>query len=91
MSDEIPKMIASKSLTPERLAHKIYDEAIQETGGDAREASVIVMRFLTEALVYSAGVSTGGDEVTLKIVLEHLGKTIAEAPVHPLITSVRKP
>ena len=75
-------------LTPELLAHRIYDEAIVEAGGDKHEASVTVMRFLTEALVYSAGISCGGDEVSLKGVLKHLGKMIAESPIHPIVAAV---
>jgi hypothetical protein len=83
-----PPTPPTKPATPEVLAHEIYDQAIQEARGDEREASVTVMRFLTEALVYSAGVSTGGDEVALKGMLKHLGKMIAEAPVHPIVAAV---
>lgn len=70
--------------TPEGLAHAIYDEAIVEADGDKYEASFTVMRFLTEALIYAVGVSTGGDESQRKGVLERLGKMIAEAPPHPI-------
>lgn len=80
--------IPSTGLTPELLAHRIYDEAIEKAGGDTRDASVTVMRFLTESLIYAAGVSCGGDEVQLKGVLKHLGKMIAEAPVHPIVAAV---
>jgi len=78
----------TKPATPETLAHEIFEQAVRENGGDEREASVTVLRFLTEALVYSAGISCGGDEVTLKDVLKHLGKMIAEAPVHPIVAAV---
>lgn len=81
---DAPKKLAG----PEDLAHQIYDQALQEAGGNAGEASVSVMRFLTEALVYSAGMSTGGDEKMLRDVLEHVGKMIATAPVHPIVAAV---
>ncbi len=84
MSDETKK----KPATPEMFAHEIYDQALQEARGDAREASVTVVRFLTEALVYAAGMSVGGDEVALKGVLEHLAKMIATAPAHPIVAAV---
>jgi hypothetical protein len=74
--------------TPATLAHKIYDQAILDSGGDAYEASIFVMRFLTEALVYSAGMAVGGDEEALKGVLAHLAKMVAEAPVHPIVAAV---
>ena len=73
---------------PELLAHQIYDQALPQAGGDEREASLIVMHFLTEALVYSAGMSVGGDEVVLKGVLEQLAAMIAKAPVHPIVVAV---
>jgi hypothetical protein len=82
---DTPKM---KPVTPEILAHDIYEQAVRETGGDTREASINVMRFFTEALIYAAGVSCGGDEVTLKSVLKHLGTSIAKAPVHPIVAAV---
>ena len=82
---EVPEI---KPATPEALAHAIYEQAVREEGGDAREASVRVMRFLTEALVYSAGLSCGGDEVTLKGVLKFVGRMITEAPVHPIVAAV---
>lgn len=82
---EVPEI---KTATPEALAHAIYEQAVREAGGDEREASVRVMRFLTEALVYSAGLSCGGDEVTLKGVLKFVAKLIAEAPVHPIVAAV---
>lgn len=89
MSDEDAKEDdAKKLMTPESLAHAIFDEAIVEANGDVREASVTVMRFLTEALVYSAGISCGGDEVALRGVLGHVGKMIAEAPTHPIVAAV---
>lgn len=84
MTDDAKTQIPTTGLTPELLAHRIYDEALVEAGGDKREASVTVMRFLTEALVYAADVSCGGDEVQRKGVLKHLGKMIAEAPLHPI-------
>jgi hypothetical protein len=83
MSTEAPK----KPLTPESLAHEIYEQALPEARGDAREASVSVMRFLTEALVYAAGMSAG-DEATLKSILAQLATMIASAPTHPIVAAV---
>lgn len=77
-----------KAMTPEILAHDIYEQAVRAAGGNAREASVNVLRFLTETLVYAAGISTGGDEITLKSVLKHLGEMITTAPIHPLVAAV---
>jgi hypothetical protein len=74
--------------SPEVLAHKIYDQALQEANGDTREASINVLHYLTETLVYSAGISCGGDEITLKSVLKHLGEMIAAAPVHPIVAAI---
>lgn len=85
MSSDVPTM---KPTTPEALAHEIFEQAVRANGDDEREASVTVLRFLTEALIYSAGLSCGGDEVTLKSVLGHLGKMISEAPVHPIVAAV---
>jgi hypothetical protein len=85
---DIPAMKPVTPITPESLAHEIFEQAVRENGGDEREASVTVLRFFTEALVYSAGLSCGGDEVTLKDVLGHLGKMIAEAPAHPIVAAV---
>ena len=84
MTDE-PK---AKRSTPESLAHEIYDQALPQAGGDKREASLLVVQFLTEALVYSAGMSVGGDEVLLKGVLKQLAGMIATAPVHPIVAAV---
>jgi hypothetical protein len=78
----------SKPSTPEVLAHEIYEQALRETGGDEREASVSVIRFLTEALVYSAGMSVGGDEELLRAVLGHIAGMIAKAPPHPIVVAV---
>lgn len=83
--EDAPKM---KPETPESLAHGIFEQAVRENGGDEREASVTVLRFLADALVYSAGISCGGDEFTLKSVLKHLGKMVSEAPVHPIVAAV---
>ena len=85
MSDDIK---ATKPATPETLAHEIFEQALKEANGDAREASVTVMRFFTEALVYAAGMSVGGDEKTLRGVLEHVGQMIANAPAHPIVVAV---
>jgi len=84
MADESKPTLAM----PEALAHQIYDQAVAQAGGDEREASLIVMSFLTEALVYSAGMSVGGDEIVLKGVLEQLAGMIAKAPVHPIAAAV---
>ena len=85
MNNDAPK---TKPATPEALAHEIYDQALRDAGGDEREASIIVMHFLTEALVYSAVMSVGGDEIVLKGVLEQLAGMIAKAPVHPIVAAV---
>lgn len=85
MSNDAPKTTPA---TPEVLAHEIYEQALQEAGGDEREASLSVMRFLTEALVYSAGMSVGGDEEMLRGVLGHIAGMIAKAPVHPIVAAV---
>lgn len=90
MTDDTKTTIRTKmkipetGLSPEGLAHLIYDEAIVEAAGDKYEASITVMRFLTEALIYAADVSSGGDEIQRKGVLERLAKMIAEAPLHPI-------
>lgn len=84
MSDS-PK---SKPASPEVLAHEIYEQAVRENGGDEREASVSVIRFLTEALVYSAGMSVGGDEERLRAVLGHIAGMIAKAPPHWIVVAV---
>jgi hypothetical protein len=85
MSNDTSKM---KLTSPEILAHEIYDQALRDADGDEREASLIVMHFLTEALVYSAGLSVGGDEVLFKGVLEQLAGMIAKAPIHPIAAAV---
>lgn len=85
-SKDAPKLkIPSTGLTPELLALQMYDEALPQYGGDPRAASVAVIRFLTEALIFSVGVSAGGDGTVIEGMLKQLGKMIAEAPVHPFV------
>ena len=77
-----------KALSPEAVAHDLYDQAVAQVGGNAQEASIRVMQFLTDALVYSVGMSAGGDEQLLRQLLEHLASMIAAAPTHPIVAAV---
>lgn len=85
VSNDEPK---TKPATPESLAHEIYGRALRDVAGDEREASILVIRFFTEALVYSTAMSVGGDEVLLKGMLEQLAGMIAKAPIHPIVAAV---
>lgn len=80
--------VKETALSPERLAHQLYDQAVAQVGGNMQDASIRVMQFLTDALVYSVGLSAGGDEKLLRSLLEHLASMIAAAPTHPIVAAV---
>jgi hypothetical protein len=75
---------STKSLSPVEFAHQLFNAALLQCKGNAQEASLQVMGFLTEALVFSVSMSIGDNEIARKGLLKHIGETIAKAPPHPL-------
>lgn len=73
---------------PVSLAFELYDAALGEFKGNARDAALNVMMFLTESLVFTVGLAAGGNEPTLKTLLQHLGAQISSAPAAPLLANV---
>lgn len=73
---------------PVALAFDLYDAALAEFKGNARDAALNVMMFLTESLVFTVGLAAGGNEPTLKTLLQHLGAQISSAPAAPLLANV---
>jgi hypothetical protein len=69
----------TKPLTPHGLASQLFDAAILQQG-NPREAAMQVMRFLTEAVVYSISVIAGADEAARKGLLKEVGEAIVAAP-----------
>lgn len=73
---------------PVSLAFELYDGALVQFKGNAREASLNVMMFLTEALVFTVGLTGGASESMIKMLLQNLGPQISNAPIPPLMALV---
>ncbi len=75
----------AKSLSPHVLASQLFESALVQFRGNAHEASMQVMRFLTEALVFTISVAVGDDETARRGLLKSVGDSITAAPRHPLV------
>jgi hypothetical protein len=73
-----------KSLSPIDLANQLFSAALLQCKGTAQEASLQVIGFLTEALVFSVSMSIGDNEIARKGLLKQIGDAVAAAPPHPL-------
>jgi hypothetical protein len=83
---------AHEELTPPRLAHKLFEMALVQCKGNAGEASMQVIRFLTESLVFTASVSAADNELARLNLLKHIAEKLMSAPLHPLVAkTVTKP
>lgn len=80
-----PMAEPAKSLSPHGLANQLFEAALVQFKGNAHEASMQVMRFLTEALVFTISVAVGDDEMSRKGLLKSIGDSITAAPRHPLV------
>lgn len=81
-----------ETLTPPRLAHQLFEFALAQYKGSAGEASMQVIRFLTEALVFTISVSAADNELSRLNLLKHVAEKLMSAPLHPLVAkTVTKP
>jgi hypothetical protein len=83
---------AHETLTPPRLAHQLFELALTQYKGNAGEASMQVIRFLTESLVFTISVSAADNELSRLNLLKHVAEKLMSAPLHPLVAkTVTKP
>lgn len=75
----------AESTTPPALTHRLFEAALLQSNGDAGEASMRVIGFLVEALVFAISAATGDDENARKGLLRHIGESIVAAPPHPAV------
>lgn len=82
----------AEALTPPRLAHQLFELALAQYKGNAGEASMQVIRFLTESLVFTVSVSAADNELSRLNLLKHVAEKLMSAPLHPLVArTVAKP
>jgi hypothetical protein len=80
------------TLTPPRLAHQLFEMALTQYKGNAGEASMQVIRFLTEALVFTVSVSAADNDLSRLNLFKHIAEKLMSAPLHPLVArTVAKP
>jgi hypothetical protein len=80
------------ALTPPRLAHQLFEFALAQYKGNVGEASMQVIRFLTESLVFTISVSAADNELSRLNLLKHVAEKLMSAPLHPLVAkTVTKP
>jgi hypothetical protein len=66
--------------------------ALVQCNGNAGDASMQVIRFLTESLVFTASVSAADNELARLNLLKHIAEKLMSAPLHPLVAkTVTKP
>jgi hypothetical protein len=72
-----------KPPSPAGLANQLFEAALIQHKGDAREALRQVIRFLIDSLVFSISMSVD-NESARKSLLKFVGESIITAPQHPL-------
>ena len=73
---------ATKPLTAPAMAHQLFEAAVVQHKGDDAQASMSVINFLREALVYAI-VMSAADEPSCKTLLQYIGDSITNAPTKP--------